>query len=109
VIFITVFAGPTFALMQRLVPDEMRARTLAIVLLLANLVGMGLGPLIVGMISDALRPSVGNDSLRYAMLAISCVAFWMAYQLMCVRRTVSDDLAGLAARSGAAMRQVETF
>ncbi len=47
---LSFFFGPSFALMQRLVPDEMRATTLATVMLLANLFGMGLGPQIVGVL-----------------------------------------------------------
>ena len=39
-----VFFGQTFALLQGLVDDRMRATTLSVVMLLANLIGMGLGP-----------------------------------------------------------------
>jgi predicted MFS family arabinose efflux permease len=87
------FLGPSFALMQRLVVDEIRATTLAIVMLLANLIGMGIGPQIVGILSDALMPRWGSDSLRYAMLAMSFVALWAAYHFWQVGRTVKDDLA----------------
>lgn len=91
------FYGPTFALMQRLVTDEMRATTMALVMLLANLIGMGVGPQIVGTVSDFLRPSLGDDSLRYAMLAMSCVGIWSAYHFWQVGHTVKADL--LAVRS----------
>jgi MFS family permease len=84
--------GPTFALMQRLVADETRATTLAIVMLLANLLGMGLGPQLVGILSDVLRPQLGLESLRYAMLAVSLVALWTAYEFAQAARTVREDL-----------------
>ena len=87
------FFGPTFALMQRLVPDEIRATTLAVVMLLANLIGMGVGPQVVGILSDLLMPIVGSDSLRYAMLTMSLVALWSAYHFWNVGRTVRGDLA----------------
>jgi len=95
------FTGPTFALLQRLVPDDMRATTLAITLLLANLIGMGLGPQIVGDLSDALGPVLGKDSLRYAMLLTSFVALWSAVHFWKAGEAVARDLAGVPA-SGAA-------
>jgi hypothetical protein len=45
----------------------MRAQAAAIFLFLFNLVGMGLGPLLIGILSDAMMPLFGVDSLRYAM------------------------------------------
>jgi len=88
--------GPTFALMQRLVPDRMRATTLAVVMLLANLIGMGIGPQAVGLLSDGLRPAAGADSLRYAMMAVSLVALWSAWHFWRVGSTVQTDLARVA-------------
>lgn len=87
-----VFLAPTFALMQRLVAEEMRATTLAVVMLLVNLIGMGVGPQIVGILSDWLRPALGSDSLRYAMLTISGLALWAAYHFWRAGETVKADL-----------------
>jgi predicted MFS family arabinose efflux permease len=92
VVGLTVFLGPTFALMQRLVADDMRARAIALVMLLANLIGMGIGPLAVGMLSDWFAPRFGIDSLRYAMLAMSSIALWPAYHLLRAGGTVKGDL-----------------
>jgi MFS family permease len=93
-----LFVGPTFALMQRLVADEMRATTLAIVMLLANLIGMGIGPQVVGVLSDRLAPLQGADSLRYAMLAMSFVALWAAYHFWRAGETIQKDLAAVTDR-----------
>jgi predicted MFS family arabinose efflux permease len=90
------FVGPTFALMQRLVADDIRATTLAAVMLVANLVGMGLAPQIVGILSDALLPVLGTDSLRYAMLMVSLTSLWAAYHFWQVGETLCHDLSGLA-------------
>jgi MFS family permease len=84
--------GPTFALMQRLVSNDMRATAMAVVMMLANLIGMGVGPQIVGILSDRLRPALGDDSLRYAMLSMSFVALWAAYHFWRAGRTVKEDL-----------------
>ena len=59
--------GPTYAAIQTLSPGNMRAQAAAIFLFMFNLVGMGLGPLVIGILSDALEPGFGVDSLRYAM------------------------------------------
>jgi predicted MFS family arabinose efflux permease len=88
-------AGPIFALMQRLVVDEMRATALSVVMLLANLIGMGIGPQFVGILSDLLKPHLGDDSLRYAMLIMSLVALWSAYHFWRVGGTVQRDLEAL--------------
>jgi MFS family permease len=87
-----LFVAPTYALMQRLVPDEMRATMMAVIMLLYNLIGMGIGPQVVGILSDLLKPVVGGDSLRYAMLSMSFVALWSAYHFWQAGRTVRDDL-----------------
>jgi predicted MFS family arabinose efflux permease len=86
------FFGPVFALLQRLVPEDMRATTLAVVMLFANLIGMGLGPQIVGILSDVLRPSLGADALRYSMLMVSGVAFWGAVHFWKTGETIRADL-----------------
>jgi MFS family permease len=88
----SVFLGPAYALLQRLVSDEMRATTMAVVMLLVNLIGFGIGPQLVGILSDVLRPATGDDSLRYAMLAVSFVALWAAWHFWRVGRTIQQDL-----------------
>jgi MFS family permease len=87
-----MYVGPTFALLQRLVPDQMRATALATVMLVCNLVGMGLGPQIVGSLSDWLAPLTGQQSLRFALLIVSCCAMWAAYHFWQAGNTARDDL-----------------
>lgn len=92
VLVFNCFSGPLYALMQRLVPDSMRATSLAVVLLLTNLIGLGCGPQIVGILSDALEPSLGIDSLRYAMLSMSFATLCAAYHFWRASGTVAQDL-----------------
>lgn len=101
VVAFNFFVGPAFALLQRLVMDEVRATTLAVILLLANLIGMGVGAQLVGVLSDLLMPSLGKESLRYAMLVMSTLAVWAAYHFWQAGRTVKEDLAVLAHECGA--------
>jgi MFS family permease len=49
---------------------QMRALASALTTGSYNLVGMGLGPLLVGFLSDRLAPSYGVDSIRYALLVV---------------------------------------
>jgi len=59
--------GPTYAAIQNLAPDHQRTQASALFLFMFNLVGLGLGPLVIGIASDALAPRLGDESLRYAM------------------------------------------
>ena len=93
-ILINFFFAPTFSILQRLVPDDMRATTLAIVMLLANLIGMGIGPQLVGILSDIMRPTLGDTSLRVALLLVSFVALWSAFHFWRASDAVADDLVG---------------
>lgn len=76
VLFVSSYLGPTFALIQGLAPLRMRALWAAVTLLVINLVGLGLGPTAIGAISDLLRPTFGEDSLRYAMLTFAAATPW---------------------------------
>ncbi|MEK7831655.1 MAG: MFS transporter, partial [Acidobacteriota bacterium] len=66
--------GPISAAIQGAVKVRMRAFASAIFFAIGNLIGQGFGPLIVGMVSDALRPTYGELSLRYGLLVIAVVA-----------------------------------
>jgi MFS family permease len=84
--------GPLFATIQTLVPDRMRAMSIALIYLVSNLIGMGLGPLAVGVLSDALRPLFAEESLRYALLVMCPGYLWGAWYLWRASKTVARDL-----------------
>ena len=71
VLFQSCYLGPTFALIQTLAPLKMRAVWAAITLLVINLIGLGLGPTLVGVLSDIFAPTYGEESLRQALLVIA--------------------------------------
>jgi MFS family permease len=73
------YLGPTFALIQGLAPVRLRALWAAITLLVINLIGLGLGPTLVGVISDLLKPSLGAESLRWAMFVFAAVTPWAIF------------------------------
>ncbi len=86
-----LWLGPVTTAIQHLVPRHMRATASASFLLINNFIGLGIGPLLIGGISDALKESYGVESLRYA--AVGCTAFYLvagALMLIAARRLRSD-------------------
>jgi len=84
--------APIFAATQTLVPPRMRAISIALVYLFANLIGMGLGPVTAGVLSDYLAPRFGNESLRYALIILCPGYFWAAWHLWRASQTIAHDL-----------------
>jgi MFS family permease len=77
--------GPAFAAWLSLVKPDMRATNSALILFTSNILGYGLGPLLVGLLSDAFGKTVGSaEGLRWAMVSIAAlevitsVLFWMS-------------------------------
>lgn len=66
--FASFWIGPTYAAVQNLAPANKRTQASAMLLLMLNLIGMGLGPLFVGILSDVLIPQFDDYSLRYALV-----------------------------------------
>ncbi|HET9692990.1 MAG TPA: MFS transporter [Steroidobacteraceae bacterium] len=64
-----VWLGPVLSSIQHVVPSGMRATASAVFLFVNNLIGIGLGSVVLGAVSDALATRYGADSLRYAILA----------------------------------------
>ncbi|MEX0708235.1 MAG: MFS transporter [Woeseia sp.] len=63
-----VWLGPVLSAFQHLVTPNMRATASAIFLFINNLIGIGLGNLVIGALSDGMHERFGNESLRYAIL-----------------------------------------
>lgn len=70
------YLGPGFAMIQSVAPVAIRATAAAITLFILNLIALGFGPLFVGAVSDALMPTFGKDSLRYALMGTSLINIW---------------------------------
>lgn len=70
------YIGPGFAIIQSHVPLRMRSVAAAINLFILNIIGLGLGPFSVGLISDLTAEAAGLESLRYGLLAMIPIGFW---------------------------------
>lgn len=64
-----MWLGPILTAVQHLGPKIARSQVSALYLLVNNLIGLGLGPLFFGKVSDLLKQEYGNDSLKYAFIA----------------------------------------
>lgn len=69
----TVYMGPSLAMVQGLVKIRMRALASAILFFAINIIGLGLGPLLIGIFSDILSADYGTRSVGYAVLGVSIV------------------------------------
>jgi len=88
----STYLGPSIAVAHNLVPASMRSLTSAIFFLMINLVGLGFGPLVVGMISDSLKPSLGNESLRWAMSIVIVVGIIAATLFFIAAKKLIGDI-----------------
>ena len=75
-----LWLGPVVTAVQHLVPRAMRSTASASFLLINNLIGLGVGPWLMGRISDALKSTYGADALRDA--AAGCLVFYLVAALL---------------------------
>ncbi len=86
--------GPLISTIQHLVPPNMRSTASAVFLFIINLIGIGLGTWAIGAVSDALRATYGDDSLKYSILAGTGFYVVAAVLLFLAARWLSGDLEG---------------
>jgi MFS family permease len=91
----TLWYGPVYATAQSIVEPHMRATASAVLLLIINLIGLGLGPVAVGILSDVLAGPGGlgeAQGVRWALILsaglglVAFVLFWQA------RKTIREDM-----------------
>jgi MFS family permease len=89
-----VYLGSTIATTHAMVGLRMRALSSAILFLILNLIGLGLGPLLIGLLSDYLEPTWGIHSLRQAMLyLLPAITLWSASHFYLAGKNLRQDLA----------------
>ena len=91
------FLGPSYAMTQALVTLRMRAIAAAILIFLTTVIGQGLGPTVVGFLSDRLEPVAGISSLRYAIALVGLMNMWAVVHYFLAARTLREDLDAAAA------------
>lgn len=89
-----LYLGTTFAQTQGLVPLRMRSVASALLLFMINFLGLGLGPLVAGWLSDMLAATAAGESLRYSLLIVGAVTGpWIAWHFHVAGRHIEADLA----------------
>lgn len=83
--------GPVLSAFQHLVPPNMRATASAIFLFINNLIGIALGNLVIGALSDGLNARFGVESLRYAIMSGTVLYLVAAALLWIASRRLADD------------------
>ncbi|MGD9660401.1 MAG: spinster family MFS transporter [Porticoccaceae bacterium] len=92
------YLAPLITVTHSLVKVRMRAVSSAVVLLMVNLIGLGLGPVMVGALSDYMVPVFGVESLRYALLILVSTALTLA--VMCYALSARHIREEMAPTSG---------
>ena len=69
--FVVWWVAPSYNLVTQLVPANRRGTAMALQTIISTLLGVGVGPLLAGLFSDALLPRFGIESLRYGLLLVS--------------------------------------
>jgi MFS family permease len=88
----SMFFGPSFAVSQTLATLRSRAVATSVLLLVQTLVGLGLGPLVAGALSDVFNPYVGEDSLRYGLCLVGLVNVWAAVHYFVGARSIRANV-----------------
>ena len=84
----SLFTGPAFATVQALVPPRMRALAASVFLFIINIVGLGIGPQTIGILSDLLHHVAGVNSLRYALISVVFIEFASVFFFLRAARTI---------------------
>jgi len=88
-VFAHLYFGPTYAVAVDAVPPAARATAIAILLLAINAIGLGLGPLLVGMASDHFAPVHGaTKGLKMALRLDMIVYLWAGAHFLAAARSL---------------------
>lgn len=87
-----IYVAPYYSAVQGLVPPAARAVASAAILLMQNLIGLGLGPVLLGFCSDLLKPTHGAESVRYVLFITGLVSLMAALLLWRARRHLPEEL-----------------
>ena len=99
-LLVGLFAAPLAAITMNLAPIESRATSSAIMTFTIQMIGVGLGPQVVGLASDLFRAAYGVESLRMALLCTTAVGAPAAILFFRASLTYRKDVATVLARNG---------
>ncbi len=85
-------AGVINSAVQSVVPASARATSVSLIMIAGILVGGGSGPLLVGMLSDALASEFGDQGLRYALVIATTIMTWGAVHFLFAAKYLQREL-----------------
>lgn len=91
--FATSTQGPVASAVQLVAPKSMRSVAVAVKHLVVTAVGAGTGPLVVGMVNDALAPQFGEGAIRYSLMLVSVFYLISALLFLMASKTFAEDVA----------------
>jgi hypothetical protein len=88
------FLAPAMSIVQTLSAPSMRATMASVSILIQVLVGGVIGVQVLGILSDALTPLLGNNSLalRLSIALVSLLALWSAAHFWLAGRSIRQDV-----------------
>lgn len=92
--FVGVLQGPVlYATIQAVADVHSRAVAAALMILVINLIAGVVGPQLVGIVSDAAAPFVGDSSLGLSLLIVATIcSLWSALHFYLASRSIEADL-----------------
>lgn len=87
-----LYVAPYYSAVQGLVPPATRAVASAAILFMQNLIGLGLGPVLLGFCSDLLKPAYGTESVRYVLFIAGLVSLIAGVLLWRTRKYLTAEL-----------------
>lgn len=91
-----LYIGPIFVALHSIAPAQSRATASAFLIFFNSLIGVSLGPLITGMLSDWLTPTFGQFSLRYALCFVLITQVWAAWHFWIAARSIRAEATSAA-------------
>jgi len=87
----SVFWGPTFAFLHGRVSSQMRPMATAIFMFAFSVVGVGIGPTLVGILSDTVFANLGDRSLGLSIMSVQLIGVWSAFHYWVAMKTIPKN------------------
>jgi MFS family permease len=95
-LFASMFFGPSYAVAQSIATVKMRAISASVLLFIQTIIGLTIGPYLVGLFARVTEPTYGVHSLAYGLATIGVINFWAAAHYFFGARRYREDLAETA-------------
>lgn len=89
---LSLSSAPVISAFLTSVPQHVRSLSFAVIGFFSSIIGLGLGPLLVGSLSDLFRHWAGDQSLRYAILVLCPGYLWSSYHMWAASKTIANDV-----------------